>query len=754
MAMRTTPKNVQGHIPGKAFTDSHEPFGLKVALVVRVDEVNMKADLKILTGGGDRFEIDLTQGVAGPRSFWGGIPEVGSLAIVGYRRIHKNTYDAMILGYVPVGSKSSLRFDPFSSVDPTEVDPADAPDLAELTGPVLRYKRLNLRPGDVGGMSSSGAELVLSRDATICNRAGDTIELRDSERTLVIQAIHKIESEAGIKRFAGPIRRGGFFLPDDIFSNSPNAPVDPNAPPNPDIPVVPTGTFITSKTPLQLNDETATGYLGAATLQTTGPGFVGADTKYANSAGQVSGMFNNFDDFPPVTYTNGRRVHYAPTTPASSIEDPNSAADSFVEDRFEMYHTSDLTMDVLEEIDGFAGSPRTTYIERVMGTVVGNDITTTQGIRQYGRLLKPKLFSDFDTVQPGRFNWEVCERSALAPDVDSVTAAGAYLFRIRPPRGVGGMDFVAAVSKQGKFYLQAPGSSVEDYASGSKNISGELNLSGALKAYLGASAPDRISAHITCEGGIHLDVGRDAAGNAITVHYRSGVKSIYEGNPNEDDVTVQEEIIGTKQVSISGNINTTVEGAIKTVCNGVIDNQADRFLVNCNGGITMNGGELNMTVMGLSQLQYALAVVSTIVAGGELKTVLAGGLINTILAGAMSFTVAAGATSFACASGAFSIAVGTGAISASTAAGAVSLSTASGALSLAAAAGAVAITAGLALTLTAGATTMIVSPIIMLGGPTAVLGVVRGIPTYPPGTPTLDYITGLPLLGAATVLSN
>lgn len=773
MPMRKTPRNVSGHVPGKPFVDTGEPFGLKVGLVVRVDELNMKADIRVLTGGGDRYEIDLTQGMAGPRSFWGGVPELNSLVLIGYRRIHKNNYDAVIVGYIPQGHKSGLRFDPFSPVDPSEVDPDDQGDLDDLVGPTTRFKRLMLKPGDVGGMSSSGAELVLSKDVTIYNRAGDTIELRDSDRTLITQTIHKVESEAGIKRVAGPVRRGATFLPDDIFSNSPNQPkittttstasngvvtTTTTITPNPDAADAPTGTFVTSKDPLQLKPDTNTdgsvGYLGTPTLQTTGPGQLGSANKFSNDQGQVLGFFNRFDEFPPVTYSSGRRVHYAATSPAESIEDPNGSSDAFIEDRLEMFHTSDLTQEVFEEIDGFSPSPRTVYMERVMGTVVGNDMTTSQGIRQYGRILKPKLFNDFTSLAQGRFTWEEVERGALVPELDSVTTAGAYLFRIRPPRGVGPNDFVAAIQKQGKLLVNIPGSNVEDYASGSKNISAEMNLSGALKMFLGASAPDRLSAHITCEGGIFLDVGHDAAGNAITVRYRSGVKSIYEGTPNEDDVAVDEQVVGVKQSSITGAENKTIEGTKNTVVSGQMQNQCDRFTVNANSGISLNTGQYNVMVAGPTQLQYALAVISTIVAGGELKTVLAGGIITTILGGAMVYTVAAGATTFNNAAGAFAITVGTGAISITTASGAVALSTAAGAISIAAGAGAVAITAGLALTLTAGATCMILSPIIMLGGPTAVLGVVRGIPAFPPGMPTLDYITGLPLLGSALVLSN
>jgi len=211
------PRHPVGSSPGKDFVDQADVSGIKVAIIVRVDEVNLKADLRVITGGGDRFEIDLTQGMAGPRSFWGGVPEVGSVCIVGYRRIHKQLHDAVILGYIPTGNRSGLRFDPFSVADPSEIQADEAELYAQTLGSIQRYKRLNLRPGDVGGMSSSGSEFVLSRDVRIANRAGDTLELRDSDRTFISHTIHRVESLAGLKKIGGPIRRGAAYLPPDIL---------------------------------------------------------------------------------------------------------------------------------------------------------------------------------------------------------------------------------------------------------------------------------------------------------------------------------------------------------------------------------------------------------------------------------------------------------------------------------------------------------------------------------------------------------
>jgi hypothetical protein len=475
----------------------------------------------------------------------------------------------------------------------------------------------------------------------------------------------------------------------------------------------------------------------------------GGSAKFADSDGVILGIFNDDTEFPTVTYSSGKRVHYPPTSPAVSIEDPDSAADAFVEDRLEMSHTTDLVPEVLEEIDGFTVDRRIPFIERVLGTVVGNDLNTTRGQRQYGKILKPKIFHDFRTHRIGKFTLEEVDRQPTTPDLEAVTSAGAMLFKIRPPRGIGDNAFAAAVTKQGKMFLNIPASTVEDYPSGSNRISAELNLEGALKAFIGASTPDRISAHLTLEGGLHLDVGRDAEGNALTVRYHSAVKTSYEGNPNQDDVAVSTNVQGVKQSAISGAERKTIEGSKLTTVSGRASLNADRINHNAFSGFSGNYGELNLLVSGKSQLNYALAVIENIVVGGKTTTILAGGKTTTVAAGAVTTTAGAGAMNFNVPAGAYSVTVGTGAVSMTTAAGAMTLSTAAGAMSLSAGAGAVSVTAGLALNLTAATAINAVAPQVLIGGPAAVLGVCRGAPTLPPGVPTLDSLTGFPIPGSA-----
>ena len=688
------PKRPVGSTPGKGFQDVGLPYGLRIGIITRVDELGMKADVKVLTGGGDRFEVDLTQPMAGPRSFWGGIPELNSIVLIGYRQKHKQLTEAVILGYIPVGNKSGMRFDPYAPDDPSNVDPADAALYKKVIGNTIRHKRLKLGAGDVGGMSADGAELVLSRDIRMSNRAGDLFELRDAERTLVAQSIHRFEAEAGVRRTSGPIRRGSFFLPPDIFTQDLTQ-----------TPPVPTQT---------LKSPTTDRYFGRDDLQAAGPGPIGGTNKFADSTGTLLNVFNNTTEMPPVTLTNGKRVFYPATIPATSIEDPKGGGpEAFTESRIEMAHTTDVSPDVLGEIDGFTVNPRRMYIEHVMGTLVGNDAFDGMGQRQYARILRPKLFDDFGQDGPGTFALEEIPRSPLEPDVETLTTAGAYFLRINPPLSTNEDAFALAIQKQGKVLLNIPGSQSDRYPR-EKNISAEINMGGALKMYLGSATPDKISMYLSMDGGIKADLGHNAdTGNAIDITYHCGVNQTFLGSQNEDNLAYQQDVQGNASINTSGDFQLSTQGSTYAISNGAYNIRADKVNINGTSGLALTTGELDLTVTGKTQNNYALAVIENVVAGGYIKTVLAGAYTQDILAGAVSFSALAGATSFDNPAGAFDITVGTGDLSLTVASGAVTMSTGAGAMALSAGGGAITITAGLALTLTSAILISITSPAVI-----------------------------------------
>ncbi len=728
MGLNDSPRRPLGTIPGKSFVDSDDPYGIKIGTIYRVDEINMKADIRVLTGGGNRIEVDLTQGMAGPRSFWGGVPEVNSLVLLGYRRRHKNLKEACILGYLPVGIRAGINFDPFAPVDPAEVSPEEKQDVEEVVGKTYRRKRLMLSPGDVGGMSSAGAELVLAKDIRMVNRAGDLFELRDNERSLVAQSIHRVEAESGVHRLSGPIRRGALYFPPDIFRED-------------------------GKT---LKDESER-YFGRDDLQTTGPGATaGGASKFANTSGVTLDIINDTKTFPPVTLANGRRYFYPATNPSVNMEDGELSfgAEAFTEQRLEMFHTTDLSQEILGEIDGFQVDRKVIYLEQVFGTTVGNDPFSGAGQRRYAKILKPKIFNEFWQTGRGSFALDECIRTPLE-DTEVRTLAGAYLLKVQPPLGNTTSCYAVCVNKQGKLFANIPGSSVENYSAAS-NVSVEANLDGALKMFIGAQKPDNCSAHIYCEGGVVWEVGhlRGApGGQGFEIRSHSGISVSCVGAADDNQDAMVETVQGNISKLCTGSSIEQVQGSKSTTVNGGYQILADRIQQNALQGFAGNYADLSQLVSGKTIYNYALQVMETVVAGGKVSTVLAGGVVETIAAGAMSTTVAAGAMTTNCPAGAYTVTVGTGALSMTTASGAVTLSTGAGAMTVSAGGGAVAITAGLALNLTAATVCSITAPLIQLGGPAAIYGVARGTPMMPPGSPSLDWVTGQPLQGCTTILS-
>lgn len=716
-----------GKVPDKEFASGDNPFsGTRIGVLTRVDEHHLKADVRIISGGDERFELDLTQALAGPRSFLGGIPEVNSVVILAYRRRNKQVYDAVILGYLPMGNLIGLKFDPMATIPPGEIDPADAVGVKKLFGDTIRYKRIKGKPGDIFGMSSSGSEMTLSKDVRFTNQSGDLFELRTVDRTLITQAIHRVDSDSAAYTISGAIRRGSMNLPLSSFTKD--------------------GKGNLTRVLKGESDR----YFGRDELAAAGV----QGSTFSNDSGTVLDRINDEVEFPATTYSNGRQAFFASEVPAVDFENSLDGGPlrAFTERRMEIRHDTDLRQEVLDEIDGFAMDRPKTYIEQVFGTVVGNDPFSTQGQRQYARTLKPKIFEDFGQVAaPAGFRLEECTRPPSTSVDEALTMAGGYLFKLTPPQSASRNEFAVSVSKQGKLFVNIPGSTVENYQT--KNVSAEINAEGALKMRLGASQPDRVSLHLTLEGGIFLDVGANSDGQCITTNFRGAIKNIYRGGNSTEDVAHSMDVIGNAERSVSGSVSDVVKGAHQMTVDGSHSVQASSVKVNALNGYTANLGSFSTIISGKTQSNYAQLVQETIATGGKISTILLGGLTQTVTAGAMTYNVAAGATTFNNPAGAFSITVGTGAISITAASGAVTLSTAAGAVSIAAAAGAVSITAGLAMNLTSTVLISLLSPQILLGGPAAVLGVSRGAPMLPPGAPSLDWITGLPLQGCAVVRS-
>jgi hypothetical protein len=350
-------------------------------------------------------------------------------------------------------------------------------------------------------------------------------------------------------------------------------------------------------------------------LEGLGPGNLGDPTKYCNTSGVVNAFFNqgsNLQDgngfvseFPPVTYSNQRKVFLASSSANANPESPLTPGDIYTEHRIEIKHNTDLVQEVLDEIDGFnvdvvqPGGGGSSYIEHVMGTVVGNDPHSTDGMATYGRVLKPTLFDSWSTPSPGVFKLIETNRSTMVADTEVNFEAGAYLFRITPPEANSEDDvFAACISKQGKVYLQIPGSVREDTYDGTKNVSVEAEFGGGIKARIGKEALTGESVRVFCEGSIHFEVGADARGKGFTPVYHCSVDATYLGGNDNDNNALSESIQGNARRAVTGDDVHTVNGSSHLIVDGQITVQGTRVLINGISGYTLNAEEENKLIAG------------------------------------------------------------------------------------------------------------------------------------------------------------
>jgi hypothetical protein len=375
-------------------------------------------------------------------------------------------------------------------------------------------------------------------------------------------------------------------------------------------------------------------------------------------------------------------------------------------------------------------------------------------MRAYGKVLRPEIWSSFEAAGPGKFLMSEVERAGRG-DVETLTSAAGFLFRMWSPYGAEDDNpFAVAVEKQGKLYVNVPKPTVERYPDDG-GVSVEANILGALKLFLGATNKNNTSVQAFCDGGIRAEIGRNKdTGNSLDLIFHGGVSTEYRSLVgNEEGYAKFDNVQGSMGVGVSGDLNESIQGARNTTVSGGYVIQADRLNLNAFQGLGLNVGQLDVLVAQKSQYQYALAVLETVVAGGKVSTILAGGLVENVAAGGAALNVAAGGVLHTVGGGGYGINVGAGGMTVTVGAGAVAITAAAGAVAITAGA-AITLTASLAITLTAAASVMLTAPLVQLGGPTAILGVCRGVPSLPPGVPTLDIITNIPLLGALTVLSN
>jgi hypothetical protein len=664
---------------------------LRVGMITRVDYETLVADVEMIDASGLRTEIPLTQAMCGPRAFLGGIPEKGSIVIIGWRRYNETNGIPLILGYLPKGYLSQLNYDPTCLLDPATAPTSQYPDLLGISR--LKYRKVY--PGNILASSSEGADIVLNRNVRLYSASGDHFIL-GSDHTARLLTLNREDTLGSGIHWSGLIVRNKLLYVPDIFVE------------------------------------------GTRQVPTTSPARAVLDGwGYLDLGGNLLPELDIDTVFPRTVTQDGRQFYAVPST-----TDYNSSYDThiytYTEDRVEVCHTSDGVLKVTESSDGAEVNQDFPMIERVYGTYVGNSVFSDSDRALYGKVLRPVLFGCNDAA-PGEVvpSFQECNRDN---DDEDARIAAAYTYRLHRPDNLG--EVMICHDKQGHGFYHFPATSASHPLGAGKSLS--LNTLGNVKALLGRDGPG-VSLDLATSGSVNLQFGKDPQGVSKNERHLGYSATQIIGKDN-DGISYR---FSNYETSSGGKVSNTFGNFIDAV-SGTKDERYNKLSHKVIGDSSVFvGGEDNCTVKGKRFASYGDGFEESINKGDYLRKntlgkhsveLTAGDAIITVKAGNIKNEVITGNHETKVTTGNYSVAVTSGNISLESKAGNIDIKTLGGQIT---------IDSKTQVTLKA-AVKIVLDAVMVDIGKVLAGGVVCGAgPANPAGH--LDYMTGSPIMGSPTV---
>lgn len=453
---------------GEATSGNSGPqrYALSVAVVVDVDYETMRVTLRTETGNKEqRVPVPMTFPGAGGRHFFGALPMPGDVCVVGWGPQESGlSRTPWILAWIIPGVSPGYDWLITQGYAPDES--GTPPYLREqLSGAMdrVRHKLRHMEPGNIVASSAQGADLVLNESALLTNRRGNEVHLRDQDQAIIFRSLQQFHAGAGFRVYSGMVQRDATFLPSQMFSDGTAwdsaRQVDAE------------GAYLDASE-LDASDY-ASGFLTPASVFRKSDSGDAEGDRYFNTELDPftflqQGMFIDEDGFASGTVTSDSIYGGKPIYRVSTLGDnatPNPNADTLTEFRIEVAHTSDGTLPVTEQTDGFdadrlpsgqpgdvdplGGSTNASFMDFVLGSVVGNDPFTVAGRAVYGVPLRPVVF-DGDVRSPAM-------QSGLGA---SLSSHASFLLQIRPPVGPPTAPSWVSLTKDGRMFasIAGPGS--------------------------------------------------------------------------------------------------------------------------------------------------------------------------------------------------------------------------------------------------------------------------------------------------------
>ena len=598
-----------------------DSFPLRLARVIRVDPKRMTVDILPQDEQMPRKNIALSFPGAGGRHFLGAMPEVGDICVVGSLPAESGMNSSpVILSWYPPGTKAGYDWVPFRSHSPDEIGitPTEAVSFDGMVSS-RRYKLRQMETGHLVASSSQGADLILDESATLVNRRGNEIILRDQDQAILMRSLQQFAVGAGYRVYGGMIQRDSSLIPNQVLIPevdwSSNRQVDGDGRP-------------LSLEELEKNDDYGS-FNPSYVFRTEGDGVTNSfglefttDTNPSDilRRGLFIGEDGTFLD-TKVTHGSvygGKRIFRVSTDFSDGSSNPG--AETFSEYRIEVNHTSDGVLPVTEQTEGIdvdrllpnppnpddpdtSGENRaeSPMVEFVLGTAVGNDSTNDR--ESYGVPLVAKV-SNEDGKR------ETVIRPATADD--SVEDHIAFLVRVRNPLNPNVVSFIG-ITKGGAYLnsFQGHGSKVvqEDYRTGKQSFYG-TDIDGQSRVVEGEGT---ISLSNVGSGRPSDNVGLELSSSNGAVSIKAGgsiTEGAAQGGTAENSSPAKQQI-GMKLDSATGAL-MSAKGRLQLVSPNIEIKDAKTISNSTSGSYTIDSGDtvavstktLGFTVNGSSEYVF------------------------------------------------------------------------------------------------------------------------------------------------------
>lgn len=559
-------------------------FPLALARVQAVDYASMTVNLLTLGPGAKKpySNVPITFPHMGRRSFMGVMPEVDDLCVIGYSPKESGfTRQPYIVTWLPPGGTTlGYNWETAASFDPEELP--YTPALAAKTEGIVgrhRHKLRHMAPGNAVISSSQGADLVLDESATLTNRRGNELILRDQDQALLVRSLQQFHAGAGFRLYGGMVQRDARLIPRQMFNEGQDwasarqRDGEGNTITENDFPDLDTP-FNLTPDPVFQRKKDGTAASGIAYGTNIDPFVLLNRGLFVDSDG-------NLYDEPPVSdavYGGKPFYRVAQDSTANAAVADSSDAQTLTEYRIEVTHTSDGTLPVSEQTDGFdidrlplsaatANNPATAstnipFVEFVLGTVVGNDAFGSEG-GLYSKPLAAQVFNG-DTTDP-----------ALVSN-GGLLAQLAALLRVKNPDDLSQQSFMG-ITKGGGLRL-----AVQD---------AEVSFANGLRLDTGAGPFDFSSQQSVA---LRSAAGRDTDNVGVEVSSTQGGVLVRAGG----NITQASSAAASPGLLLDSATNTslTASGTVTVSGNTVAVNNTNQVNVKASTGVTLEGGNgLNMS---------------------------------------------------------------------------------------------------------------------------------------------------------------